>query len=139
MAIQTTAPILSLKGEPMKTRNKVDENGQPIPDPDSEDFTVRDAVAEAMFRELEGDEKTGPEEFKKYRIANLFFAGPVLETLNEEDRDIILERSGRCLGRLVHGRLYDALHNATQLAPPEPKGKGNSKADHKVGELGAVE
>ncbi len=113
--IQTDAPICALNGEPMKKGNLTDQFGRVIgADPDSDDFLVRDAVAEALLQDTDAEKEkpTASSAVRRFMLANLFFQHDMLGDADIKDADIvfILERSPR-LGALVHGRLHEALKN----------------------------
>lgn len=130
MPLNTRSPIVDLKGNPMKAGNHV-VDGALRPDPTSDDFLIRDAVAEAMLGKTpeetqEGYKSTASAELRKSRIAMRFADNAILDELADEDRDFILDRAFQTLPTLIYGRLYDALHNAT----PPVADQGEQRVPH---------
>lgn len=80
---------------------------------DQTDFTLREAVVTALTTAIPNEPLSGPESFKRYRIAMAVSGdgvdGDGVIDLKSDEISLIKDLVGKLYAPLVVGRVYDAL------------------------------
>lgn len=101
MKINVKEVLMDLGGKPLKAG------------PEQTDFMLRDACVTALTTAMPGEQMSGPESFKRYKLALVVSGdgvdGDGVVNLSSEDVSLIKTLVGKLYAPLVVGRVYDAL------------------------------